>query len=82
MRRTIKRTVTIVTTTCYTICWEASTPGPAPEPDFIVLPEPFSIIQDPPTKEFAKTIADNEQPSNPTANQEQPDSSFQPGEQP
>lgn len=80
MRRTVKRTVTIVTTTHYTICWDATPPPsePAPEPTPLALPEPIPLTQDPPTKEFDQTIAENE----PTPTSGRSISSFQSGEQP
>ena len=78
MRRThyVKRTITIITTTHYTISWEASpasadpVPGPAPEPGVIVLPN----------KELTKTIEEKELTTHHNPDSDQPTSSFQPGE--
>jgi hypothetical protein len=84
MRRTVKRTITIITTTHYTICWEANpaTSESTGEPGLVILPQLAPVASDPPTKEPAKPIEEHKLNDNTNPDIDQPSVSFQSGEIP
>lgn len=88
MRRTVKRTLTVTTTTHYTISWDAeaipAAPAPAPEPDLIVRSAPLALptTPDPPSKEPTQAIAEQESIPDTNLNSDRPNSSTQTGETP